>query len=493
MNKPIFPLHPPLAIFGVPVGNTDLHNALLDCIKVVQKADQTQYTFHVTSAECMPIATCYGWWPSSVNDANLLSIIRQADLSLASNKFLRTVIRCLGSSLAQAITTDQLLLSLCQVLGQKEKSIFLLGDADKAMKRIAIKCHDDFRGLRVVGVVSSPIFTEGEDLANSDERDALLVEQINASRTDVLAVCLGSPKQELWFERVRRRLNVPIVFTLGDRLGPLAGEIPVKQHQTLDEFMKTAVNIAKLSFMTASLIFYHTINRSLFHLFYKTNTSTQCSKNTQLFLSAHRSIAFISLPELIDASNVGELKQRFDEASNHDVVVFDFLSVRHIQPEGFHLLIEAWLQRKEQQKEIYGFCPISDIKSLMKVHHSWDLLKDTICDSAKTLMSRLSSRGELTAFFDTFMQEGHRVIISILGALDNRTDYDTYLRKLTPIIGSKECIFDLRYCTSIDNSGFAFLLTLRKQLLSHDHCLTLSSVNSTLRYQLRETKLDKLF
>lgn len=490
MNKTVFLSPIPLAIFGIPLDNMHLQMVVDRCLQAVQKGDQIHPPFHLAFLESPLIATCYGLLPTTVRDPQLLSIGRHANLSLASSGHLRRILRCLGSPLTEPVSVEQLIPALCQSLGKREKSIFFLGDSDKAAKKIAVKLHDDSRGLRLVGVVSAPIYTEGEDLVTAEERDTLLIEQINASRADVLIVDLESPKQELWFERVRRRLHVSLVCTLGGALKRTLKEETTQRHPLLKETLNNIVNAVKIVWMAIPLIAFHTINQALFQLLYKKKSSTQCLKDSQLFLSAHRSIVFISLPELIDASNISELKQRFDEASNHDVIVFDFLAVRHIQPEGFRLLIEAWLQRGEQQKEIYGFCPTSDIKCLMKVHRTWDLFRDSICDSANALMSRLSGRGELTGFYDAFMQHDDRVFVSILGALDNRTDYKAYLQRVAPMIGTKECIIDLRYCTSIDNSGFTFLLTLRKQLqLSHRH-LALSSVNQTLRHQFKSAKVE---
>lgn len=500
----------PVAIFGLPFTNAGLEGTTLQCMDAIRRNSYDADLFHITTFG-VPLATkCFGWRTKTVHRSEPLSVARHANASLITSKYLRTICKLLGSPLAPPIDPTDLLNAICRELSKKDKSVFILGGVEKITKAAAIKLHDTFHGLRLVGIATPLIFTEGVDLINSKERDALLVEQINATHADMLIVNLGSPKQELWLERVRTQLKVPLVFTVGDLLTKIAagkaildtpskandakGETRTanytnKQHTNHHSFLD---NI-KLTWMAIPLVVFHTVNRSVFQWFHEKNTSTAMPTGDRLFLSAYRSIAFISLPELIDETNVDLLKKKLEEVSIHDVVVLDFLKTRHIQPEGFHLLIEAWLNRQKQNKEIYGFYPTSDIKCLMRVHRTWDLFKEYLCNTSEALMSRLVSNGETIPFYDTFTQSDNRVVISILGALDHRVDFDAYLRKLTPIIGQKDCVLDLACCTFIDNSGFAFLLNLRKQLLSQERRLTLSRVSKPLRRQFRSTDVENLF
>ncbi|HQU45083.1 MAG TPA: WecB/TagA/CpsF family glycosyltransferase, partial [Pirellulales bacterium] len=51
-----------------------------------------------------------------------------------------------------------------------------------------------------------------------------LVEEINASRADVLLIGLGAPKQEFWIHRYHRQLDVPAALCVGATIDFLAGE-----------------------------------------------------------------------------------------------------------------------------------------------------------------------------------------------------------------------------------------------------------------------------
>ena len=51
------------------------------------------------------------------------------------------------------------------------------------------------------------------------------IEQINACRPDVLFVALGSPKQEIWFDRYLPQLKVKVCQGVGGTFDVIAGRI----------------------------------------------------------------------------------------------------------------------------------------------------------------------------------------------------------------------------------------------------------------------------
>jgi UDP-N-acetyl-D-mannosaminuronic acid transferase (WecB/TagA/CpsF family)/anti-anti-sigma regulatory factor len=475
----------PLAILGIPINNLKLPDLIQDCIETIQKNKSSKDVSYFSTLDKSFVTECYGWRPTIIDNPEMLFILRHADIPFVSGMLLRGLTKLLGSPAIPSYNSNEFLTSLCHALNENEMGVFILGGIDKEIKNTAVNLHDHFKKLRLVGIASPPIFLEGEDLVYAVERDLLLVEQINSSNADLLLVNLENVKQGIWIERVRHLLSVPLVISINYSLSEISEEKHPPE-KTPPPFSFT--NFLKFIWMSLPLIIFHTTSRILSKWF---NTKkTKSSFNSRLFLSSQRAIAFISLPECLDRSNVALLEKSYEDASSHDVIVFDFKEVRHIQPEGFYLLIRAWLQRNRQNKEIYAFSPSADIQTLMKLHRTWDIFKDTLCDSAEILMARLIRQESIT-FYDTFNQDDHLVTLSLLGSLDNRIDYQKYIKKITPIIGQKNCNIDFSYCTYIDNTGFSFLLNLRKQLKSQG--LILSSVHKNLRKQFRKASVEKYF
>lgn len=485
----------PIALLGIPITNQPLSETISLCLQHMQENRREGKVSYYTMIDPLTIDISYGWQPTSVNHPELLSILRNAAVSSISGKFLTSLGRLLGSPMAPTYTIPELTNALCEALGERKMGIFLIGDHEKITKAVAIRLHDKYTQLRLVGIAAPPIFVGGRDLATAPERDALLIEQINASHADILIVNLDNIVQELWLERIRRGLSVPFILAVGKALTNLSSTPsplnPMQQVATVKEASFIPARPSnplsrklKLFWIACPLVIYHHLNRFIYETLSPKQALTIVHQKSKLFLSAHHSVATISLPRLIDHSNVAILRQLFEESASHDAVLFDFREVRHIQPEGFHFLIKAWLRRNKENKAVYGFQPTWNIRNLMKVHHTWDLFKYTLCDSPEALLSRLKAY-EKISFYDAFAQTENLVTISLLGALDQHIDYTDYINKLTPIIGNKNCLIDFSYCTLIDNTGFAFLLNLRKRLQSQHRTLTLSCLSPALKAQFQ--------
>ena len=74
-----------------------------------------------------------------------------------------------------------------------------------------------FPNANIAGVHAPPF------RALTPEEDATIVDEINASGTDVLWVGLGCPKQERWMFEHAARLNVPVILGVGQAFDILAG------------------------------------------------------------------------------------------------------------------------------------------------------------------------------------------------------------------------------------------------------------------------------
>jgi N-acetylglucosaminyldiphosphoundecaprenol N-acetyl-beta-D-mannosaminyltransferase len=490
----------PISLLGIPITNLPLTDAASESLQRIQDNKRKGKVSYYTVINDFLIDTSYGWQPTAVMHPELLSILRNARFSSFSGKFLANLGRLLGSPIAPFFTAEDYTHALCQSLAEKKMGIFFLGDNEKIIKATAIRLHDKHMQLRLVGITAPPIFVEGRDLETTADRDALLVEQINASHADVLIINLDSLAQELWFERVKGDLTTPFVLMAGTILTqsapPSTNAKHVQREVQRDTQSKSAASNTslaqkcKLLWMACPLVVYHNFNRFC----YETLSSKQppSKPTSKLFLSAHHSIAVILLPRLINSAQIPHLRQLFEESASHDVLLFDFREVRHIQPEGFHFLMKSWLARSENDQEIYGFQPTQGVQRLMKWHRTWDLFQHTICESPEALLSRLKSHDRAT-FYDTFSQTESVMTMSVLGALNNQIDYAEYINKLMPIIGTKNCRIDFSYCSFIDNTGFAFLLNIRKRLLAQQRLLTISGLSPTLKSQFQAASVLDLF
>ena len=83
-------------------------------------------------------------------------------------------------------------------------------DAEEAGRKLAEK----YPGLLIAGTADG-FFTD----------DSPVIERINSAEPDLLLVCLGAPKQELWMAENIGRLRVRLCVGLGGALDVFAGNV----------------------------------------------------------------------------------------------------------------------------------------------------------------------------------------------------------------------------------------------------------------------------
>lgn len=192
-------------VLGVGIDRVTLDEAVVLALDVTDKRD-SEYVL-TPNSEFLLFAQ---------HDARLCSAAEKAFLSLPDSVGVLAVARILGISLSERVPGIDFAEALLEKMGERGKSVFLLGAkegvAQKAAERVSIKCP----GLVIAG-------TNDGYFAACDE-DGLL-KSINEASPDLLIVCLGCPRQELWMYRNAPHLCVGVMAGLGGTLDVLAGAV----------------------------------------------------------------------------------------------------------------------------------------------------------------------------------------------------------------------------------------------------------------------------
>lgn len=110
-----------------------------------------------------------------------------------------------------------LTLSLLQLAEQKGYPVFFFGNTTEVLKKLTDKLKNQFPQLNIAGVVPHPF----RPLTKSENQK--LISLINKSRSDILFVGTGAPRQELWIGRNWNKLNVPVALGVGATFDFLSG------------------------------------------------------------------------------------------------------------------------------------------------------------------------------------------------------------------------------------------------------------------------------
>lgn len=498
--------HSPVALLGITADNAttdEIIQKIQTLINDYQKDLQPRYVATANVDFLVQVHSCIGF---DILNPELMHILRQAKIMTIDGMPLLWLSSLLGSSIKERVTGIDLLPKLAEALSQKKQSIFLLGGQEKTLKLCILYLQALNPGINISGALHPNIYIEGEIQESNDERDSLLAEQINRAGPDVLFINLGNPKQEIWFERIKHKLHVPVSIGVGGSFDLLTETLP-RAPQWMQKsglewlfrlsqepkrlFRRYFTDLVKFPLLAVPLVIYHNLNK----LFYKIVYMREEAKIRQdmLFISSQQTVAVVPLPRYINEGVAEEIRKKWADLFSQDVVVLDFKEVRHIDLEGLALLLLMWRHAAKEKKQMYALGLTQGIQWLFRFHRIWDYISPFVCKTPCEALLRFSNNGSTSTFYDAIQQSYNYVVISFFGPLDNNLDFEGYLKKITPILFQKECVLDLTYCTYIDNAGISFLLKLKKNkpLLFKD--LKLHGLNKSIANQLERAKVMDFF
>ena len=143
--------------------------------------------------------------------ADLRTAYAESGMVIADGMPLVWVSRWLGKPLPERVAGSDLTPALFAAADRGPGlKVHLLGGAPGVAERAAKRIHARYGNVRVVGTESPPLGFERDDAVNQ-----WLVSAIVETKPDVLIVGLGAPKQELWIQRHRSALPVPVALCVG--------------------------------------------------------------------------------------------------------------------------------------------------------------------------------------------------------------------------------------------------------------------------------------
>ncbi len=147
----------------------------------------------------------------SRQDPNLLSAVNHASIVLPDGIGIVKGAKILGTPLKEKIPGIEFAETLFALMAKRRMSVFLLGAKPQVAELAAMRLKERFKGLNVVGT-NDGYFTD----------DAPVIEKINDVSPDLLLVCLGAPKQELWMQKNAPLLDVGLMAGLGGSMDVFA-------------------------------------------------------------------------------------------------------------------------------------------------------------------------------------------------------------------------------------------------------------------------------
>jgi len=151
-----------------------------------------------------------------ITDKNMKALLNGADMLVADGAGVVLASKLLGREVTEKVSGFDLVKNLLKASSQRPVKFYLFGGKPGIAEKANANIICDYPGAEVVGTRSG-YFTSDDE--------ASIIEDINSSGAEVLLVCLGAPKQELWITANKHRLKVKASLGLGGTMDVLAGNV----------------------------------------------------------------------------------------------------------------------------------------------------------------------------------------------------------------------------------------------------------------------------
>jgi N-acetylglucosaminyldiphosphoundecaprenol N-acetyl-beta-D-mannosaminyltransferase len=224
------PIRPPenVGVLGVPLNLTD-YETTLDWIDGTVARRERGYVCVCNVHAVM----------ASAEDSELRAALLGSSLNVPDGQPLVWAINALGNNLADRVYGPELMARACARSAESSQRFYLYGGRNQgALVQLALNLRQRYPGVKIVGGFSPP-----HRLLTSEEQDAV-VEEINASRADVVWIGIGVPKQEKWMARMRPHLEAPVLIGVGAAFDFHAGLVPQAPNWIQDSGLEWAYRLA---------------------------------------------------------------------------------------------------------------------------------------------------------------------------------------------------------------------------------------------------------
>jgi N-acetylglucosaminyldiphosphoundecaprenol N-acetyl-beta-D-mannosaminyltransferase len=140
-------------------------------------------------------------------DKDLATVLHQADLVTPDGMPLVWMLQILRQQSQDRAAGMDLLLASCREASKAGIPVFFVGAEQSVLDRMRVRLRREFPDLRIGGMESLPF---GElPLPEAAERP--VIEKIKASRSGIVFVSLGCPKQEKWMHEHREQIPAVMI------------------------------------------------------------------------------------------------------------------------------------------------------------------------------------------------------------------------------------------------------------------------------------------
>lgn len=153
-------------------------------------------------------------------DSLFKEIYDNADLVLTDGQPLIWISKVYKRPIVEKVSGSDLFPKVCEMAAKKGYSVYFLGAKEGVADIAATKLRQQYPNINIVGTDSPPFGFE----KNTKEIERV-IEKVNNAHPDILALALGTPKQEKFYYQNREALDVGCALAVGASIDFAAGTV----------------------------------------------------------------------------------------------------------------------------------------------------------------------------------------------------------------------------------------------------------------------------
>ena len=466
----------PVIILGVPIDRLTMDQTVERIFHLVGCYAHDGRPRLVCTVNADFLANTLSWNLRKSSHPELQRILRRADVATADGMPLVWASRFLGPALSGRVTGADLVPRIAQEAARRGRSIYLLGGNPGAAQKTADKLKQANPGLKIAGWDSPFVHIRGMKLPESYGSDSGIVNRINESKADILLIAFGNPKQEIWFERNRDRLKMPVSIGVGGTFDFIAGSVPIApmwmQNAGMEWLWRLSRNPARLwkrylidlfkigALLWPSILFHQLARATAAHDFLRT-----CRNEVVARHSSRGSLGFlhIVLPGVLDAGSAERIQALVPRKPTEHLIL-DFSEVGFTDSAGLGFLLNIIILMDASAFGVF-FTGLSEgMRKNLKYNRLYDLVSHREYRGIDDVLSALDEASGTSPAQYELEKSGRGIILRLSGELCVSSVSHDLIRILASHEVKTVCEIDLSRLRFIDSAGIVFLFHLKQAL-----------------------------
>lgn len=202
-----------IEIFGVRINNIRLSEST-EILESFLKGDELK-TIYTPNTEIVMTAK---------KDENIKRIINHGNLITPDGIGLIHGSKIRKKPLKERVTGVDISIKLLEIANKESYSLYLLGGKEGIAKKAGENILREYPNIKLVGCHHG--YFKGSHIGYNDHEEELnIINNINEAKPDIIFVGLGFPKQEIWIDANKDRLNSKVIIGNGGTMDVLSGNV----------------------------------------------------------------------------------------------------------------------------------------------------------------------------------------------------------------------------------------------------------------------------